>query len=168
MPSAAEREQNVTVTGCLIQGSNPDTFLLENAKTSSGGSISSSARPSSGSASQPGASSSSMSSVASAGQTYVIDGATSLNLKTQVNHQVTIIGTVASAAGSSIGSPSSSGAGYGSAGSSSANPGSSAGSMSAPSSSSSSSASAHHDESKLARLTAKSVTKISDTCSSAD
>jgi len=83
--SSATESKDQSLTGCLVQGSGPTVFLLENAKVAAD---TSSTRPSA-------ASSQSAASIADVnGKTYVVTAtAASVDLKTQLNHQVTITGT---------------------------------------------------------------------------
>jgi len=119
---AASASQDQSLTGCLVQGSGPTVFLLENAKAA--GSVGSMASERSSAASAG----------AAAGKTYVVTAsATTIDLKGQLNHQVTISGM------GDISSPS----------------------VSAPSQS------AKASEKDMPKFTAKTITKISDTCSSA-
>jgi hypothetical protein len=91
--SPAETERDQVLTGCLIQGSGPTVFLLENAKMSAEitPAMSSPASPS-----QPGQSQSDRSSqsAASGGRTYIVTAASTpaVDLRGQLNHQVTITG----------------------------------------------------------------------------
>ena len=154
-PAASQdRDSSVTLTGCLIQGSGPSVFLLENAKVGSAASVA----PSAGQ------------SAAMPGQTYVIDSTgASVNLKSDLNHQVTITGTLAATtAGSSMPKSDDSRSEASRPGASSSSSGAGQSSSVGAPSSSSSSMSAQKDESKLPRLSAKSVKKIADTCSAAD
>jgi hypothetical protein len=131
-PSTASRSATASddqsLTGCLIQGSGPTVFLLENAKTSgSTGSMASSSA-----SSRAGESERSSSSVASSsGKTYIVTAsASSVDLKSQLNHQVTVTGM-------------------------------------GDESASASSQTARMNEKDMPKFSAKTVTKISDTCSSA-
>jgi hypothetical protein len=178
------------LTGCLVQGSGPTVFILENAKTSTD-------------------------TASSAGKSYVLDttGA-SVDFKSHLNQQVRIVGNApaatgssssmgssssgssmgsssssgSSSSGSSMGSSSSSGqsgqsagssssgqAGQSAGSSSSGQSGQSAGSSSAGPSSSSSSQSAGASrpstgqstaasERTMPKLTARTITKVADTC----
>ena len=80
--SQAQTERDQVLTGCLIQGSGPTVFLLENAKMSTEVATIPSANPSE----RLGASSSS-------GRTYIVSAsAGSVDLKGELNHQVSITG----------------------------------------------------------------------------
>jgi len=81
-PSASQ-SQDQSLTGCLVQGSGPSVFLLEHAKSGAGVAVSS---PSS-------QTDRSVASSAGASKTYVVTAsAGSVDLKGQLNHQVTITG----------------------------------------------------------------------------
>ena len=123
--SSATESKDQSLTGCLVQGSGPTVFLLENAKVAAD---TSSTRPS-------GASAQSAASIAGVnGKTYVVTAtAASVDLKTQINHQVTITGTGEPAVVSAPASP----------------------------------PSARMNEKDLPKFTARTVTKIADTCSNA-
>jgi hypothetical protein len=136
MPSAAAqapKAPDLTLTGCLVQGSSPNVFILENAKTSTD-------------------------SATAKGTSYVLDASGAVDFKSHLNNQVRVVGASAAAAGS----PSSSAP---SAGSSSSAP--SAGASSSSSSSAGQSASSQSGsaaERTMAKLTARTVTKVADTC----
>jgi hypothetical protein len=70
-PSASSSdEKDATLIGCLVQGSGPNVFIIENAKTASA-------------------------SASDKGKSYVLavaPGATSIDLRTQVNRQVRVVG----------------------------------------------------------------------------
>jgi hypothetical protein len=70
-PSASSSdEKDATLIGCLVQGSAPNVFIIENAKTAS-------------------------SAAGDKGKSYVLSvapGATAVDLRTQVNRQVRIVG----------------------------------------------------------------------------
>ena len=84
--SSASESKDTTLVGCLVQGSGPNVFIIENAKASSA-------------------------SASDKGQSYVLavaPGSTSVDFRTQLNKQVRIVGmteggtvTVAPAAGAS-------------------------------------------------------------------
>src|SRR5262245_24511373 len=82
--SQSQSDRDQSVTGCLIQGSGPTVFLLENAKMSSEVSAAAGAGQERAGAGQ---------SAASAGRTYLVAAASSVDLKGQLNHQVTLTGT---------------------------------------------------------------------------
>ena len=95
--------EEMTLTGCLVQGSGPTVFVLENAKMGTGSSATGAAA---------GASSTSPSASASAstaeGKSYILASSASVDLRSQLNRQVRIVGTAASMSGaSSSSSPSS-------------------------------------------------------------
>ena len=170
--STQDRGSSVTLTGCLIQGSSPNVFLLENAKIGPASSSRSSTERSSSQGQSSSSSSSSSSSAGQAasmsGQTYVIEAAgSSPNLKNDLNHQVTITGTIAAASSSSksMGNDSRGEAGRPESSSSSSSSSQSGSSVGQSSSSSSMTA---RDESTLPHITAKNVKKVADTCSAAD
>ena len=71
-----QKSDDVTLTGCLIQGSSPTVFILENAKAST----------------DP---------ATAKGKSYVLQVTGSADLKPHLNHQVRIVGTEAAASGSS-------------------------------------------------------------------
>lgn len=126
-PQAREAARpDVTLSGCLVQGSSPSTFILENAKSS---------------AADSGAMASASASGREAkGLSYLVSAtATSVDLKSQLNHQVSITGTADAAAMSS-----------------------------APSGQAGASADRSKSEKDLPKLSAKSVIKLGDTCSAAD
>jgi hypothetical protein len=103
--SGEQKAPDMTLTGCLVQGSSPTVFLLENAKT----------------ATDP---------ATSPGKSYVlqIGPGSAVDLKSHLNHQVRVVGTSAM-----TGPPA---------------PGPSGGS----------------DEKTMAKLSARTVTMVADTC----
>jgi hypothetical protein len=140
-PSSSMKTSDTTITGCLVQGSSPNVFLLQDAKVAETG-ITSSASGYSSSSSSASSSASKMAngaaSAASERLAYRLEtgaGTRDADFKTNLNHQVSITGT--------------------------AEPRSSSSSMSA----SASSASQKIDDKMLPKLTAKSVLKLADTCS---
>lgn len=159
---------DITVTGCLVQGEDSDTYLLQNAKVStstssarpgaSSSSASGSQSPSAGQSSQPSAgqsspsaSSQSSQSAASRGITYKLDtasGVKDIDFKTNLNHEVRVTGMLEMASNSSAAS----------------RPGSSSSASGASSSSQSSQGMADRDSKDLTTFSAKTVTKIADTC----
>jgi len=149
------KSSDTTVTGCLVQGSSPNVFLLQDAKVAETG-ITSSASGYSSSSPRSSASASGMESGASASSTmsehlaYRLEtgaGTRDADFKTNLNHQVSITGTAEPRSSSSS--------------SSSMSSSSSSSSMSGNASSSSQKI----DEKTLPKLTAKSVLKLADTCS---
>jgi hypothetical protein len=88
--SAAQDSKDVTLTGCLIQGSGPNVYVLENAKMSTA-------------------------SESDKGKSYVVVVTGAADLKPHLNHQVRIVGGESMAAASSSSSSSSSAAGASSA-----------------------------------------------------
>jgi hypothetical protein len=122
---SARPAADVTLTGCLVQGSSPTVYILENARS--------------------GAAESSSMAGASAeakGLSYLVSAtATTVDLKSQINHQVSVTGTTEKAAASVAASPS--------------------GEASA-------SADRKMSEKDLPKLSAKTVIKIGDTCAAAD
>jgi hypothetical protein len=167
-PSSASSATDTTVTGCLVQGTDSDSYLLQDVKmttasasgyssgagasasspsSSSGASASnpSSASGASGSASSASGSQASRSASASSatrGITYRLDeasGAKDLDFKTNLNHEVRLTGTLDRSSMSS--------------------------SSSSSSASQSASAGQKVDEKSLPKFSAKTVTKIADTCS---
>ena len=125
--SSASETKDQSLTGCLVQGSGPTVFLLENAKIAADISSTRSASPSG---------QSTASSVGVTGKTYVVSAiASSVDLKSQLNHQVTITGT-GDAATASASAP-------------------------APAQN------ARMSEKDMPKFSAKTVTKIADTCSNA-
>ena len=81
---AAQSSQpaDVTLTGCLVQGSSPTVFILENAKAST----------------DP---------ATAKGKSYVVQVTGAADLKPHLNHQVRIVGAEAALASSSSSAPSS-------------------------------------------------------------
>lgn len=76
-PSAsAQDSKDVTLTGCLVQGSSPSVFILENAKMSTA-------------------------SASDKGKSYVVVVAGAADLKPHLDHQVRIVGGEIAAASSS-------------------------------------------------------------------
>lgn len=156
---AAERAEaaEATLTGCLVQGSGPNVFILENAKTSA--------------------------TDKTEGKSYVVMAAGStVDLRGQLNRQVRVVG--ATGAMASPGQSSTPSAQPGQSPSSSATPssqspssspgqasspssaGQAAGSSASPSSQAGQSArsAAEADEKDMPRLSAKSITRVADTC----
>jgi hypothetical protein len=139
---SAQKEADVTLTGCLVQGSSPTVFILENAKTSTD-------------------------AATAKGKSYVIQAAAGTDLKQHLNHQVRIVGSEASMSGAgsssspSMGAPSSPGA---SAQAPSAQP---ASPSSQASSAASQTPSRQTDERGLPRLSARTVTMVANTCPAA-
>ena len=89
--SPTTQTEDQSLTGCLIQASAPTMFLLENAKATV---EADSAKPSSSSPSAGQSDRSTASREASQGLTYLVTAsAASVDLKGQLNHQVTITGT---------------------------------------------------------------------------
>jgi hypothetical protein len=131
-PSASQAQPpEQTITGCLVQGSGPSVFLLENAKMSTSTSVSSQSRESQAQADRSSAATTS-------GTTYVVTAAgASADLKSQLNHQVTIVGTLTPAPSAAAPAPSQSAANQ------------------------------RVNEQALPRITAKSIMKLADTCASA-
>ena len=102
--SSTDESRSTTITGCLTQGSSPTSFLLENARMNA-------------------------QDKSEAGKSYmVVASGSSVDLKAELNHEVTITGT-------SDGKTA---------------PASSAGSK--------------PDEKTLPRLTARSISSVSNTC----
>jgi len=124
--SPTTQTEDESLTGCLVQGSGPSVFLLENAKITA----EVRAMKPSTATDQPGSAASSRSDA----KTYVVTvSAVSVDLKGQINHQVTITGTGEPAVVSAPASP----------------------------------PSARMNEKDLPKFTARTVTKIADTCSNA-
>jgi hypothetical protein len=143
------------LTGCLVQGSTPSTFILENARTATD-------------------------SATSKGKSYIITAVAGTDLKQHLNHQIRVTGSEASASsGSSSGSSMSGSSAPGAPGSrpdasAPASPGSSSSSGSPSGSSVSGSQSAAQsasrqddDERDMTRFTARTVTMVASTCSAA-
>ena len=81
-PSAsAQDSKDVTLTGCLVQGSSPSVFILENAKMSTA-------------------------SASDKGKSYVVVVTGAADLKPHLDHQVRIVGGESIAAASSSPAPS--------------------------------------------------------------
>lgn len=125
---------DVTLTGCLVQGSSPTVFILENAKSS---------------AADAGAVAGA--STEAKGLSYLLSAtAASVDLKSQVNHQVSITGVTEKADARAM------------------SPSTSSVAPAAPSGEASASIDRMLSEKDLPKLSAKSVVKIGDTCSAAD
>jgi len=91
IPSPTTQTEDQSLTGCLIQGSAPAIFLLENARATV---EAASVMPSGSASSAAQGDRSTTSSGASRGLTYLVTAsAASVDLKGQLNHQVTITGT---------------------------------------------------------------------------
>jgi hypothetical protein len=138
---SAQKDADVTLTGCLVQGSSPTVFILENAKTSTD-------------------------AATAKGKSYVIQAAAGTDLKEHLNHQVRIVGSEASMSGAgsssspSMGAPSSPGA-------SSQAPSAQPASPSSQASSAASQTPSRTDERGLPRLSARTVTMVANTCPAA-
>ena len=93
--SAASDNPSIKLTGCLTQGSNPGTFILENARYSSTSSPSGAAGStgSSGTTGAAGATSGAVGGASSLGTQYVLVAADSkVDLGKQLNHEVEVNG----------------------------------------------------------------------------
>jgi hypothetical protein len=90
---------DTTITGCLVQGSGPTVFLLQDAKTTAAGASSAAPRDMGASASAAGASASASAKV-DRGTTYRLDtmSGKDVDFKTHLNHQVSITGKLDSKA----------------------------------------------------------------------
>jgi hypothetical protein len=139
-PSSSSATET-TVTGCLVQGSGPTVFLLQDAKPSAAAVSSVTSRDSaavagsSNDAAGASVSASASSSMLDRGTTYRLDmssGAKDLNFKTHLNQQVTVTGKLDSKAATTAAA---------------------AGAVD------------KIDEKSLAKFSATTVTKIADTCS---
>jgi hypothetical protein len=110
--SAQQKSPDVTLTGCLVQGSGPTVFILENARA----------------ATDP---------ATSKGPSYVLQVAagSSVDFKTHLNNQVRIVA-----------------------------PGPAAASTTPSSSPSQASQAPARDEKAMARLSARTITKVADSC----
>jgi hypothetical protein len=136
-PAAAEpsrdSDDDTTLTGCLIQGSGPTVYILDNAKVSADASSGSSA------AGAPGASA----SADTKGQRYLLEiSAPPDKIQPVLNSQVRIVGVAEKKDASSSASSSSSAA-------------------------SASGSEQNADEKDLPKLTAKSITRVSESCPAA-
>lgn len=141
MTPGAGNATDTTVTGCLVQGSSPNVFLLKDAKMTAAASataprdMGASAGSSSSSAgASASAAAAEKSSVVDRGTTYRLDAsdAKAVDFKTHLNHQVSITGAIDGKAATTAAA---------------------AGAVD------------KLDEKELAKFTAKSVTKLADTCS---
>ncbi len=162
--SASSAAQEMTLTGCLVQGSSPTVFILENAKSGAASSAS-------------GAASSASAASTAEGKSYVLASNASVDLRAQLNRQVRIVGTpdsmssmsspaASSSSGPSVGSSTAPGAGSSNSSGSGAARTPSAGAASSSSSVQSAGASSSAQERDLPKLTAKTVTRVADTCAS--
>lgn len=141
--SSASTASETTLTGCLVQGSGPNVFILENAKAGSA-------------------------SASDKGKSYVLavaPGSASVDFRTQLNRQVRIVGAADDKMASASASSSSSDRAAGSASDRTA--GAAGGSVSAASGSASASATIKMDEKDMPKLSAKSVARVGDTCATA-
>jgi hypothetical protein len=123
--TVGDKDATTTVTGCLIQGSKPTVFILENARTATD---------------DRGAS----------GKSYIVAaaaGSSAVNLKNELNHQVTITGTA-----DQVAVRLSEDAMKNTAPGDTANPG----------------MKSSLNEDLLPKLTARSVSKVGDTCPAAE
>jgi hypothetical protein len=82
--AADQKAPDVTITGCLVQGSGPNVFILENAKSSTA-------------------------AATEKGQKYVLDTASGakVEFKSHLNHQVRIVGMADTKAAGQAAAPSS-------------------------------------------------------------
>jgi hypothetical protein len=145
MTPGAGTAADTTVTGCLVQGSGPNIFLLKDAKMTAAASAtaprdmgsaagSSSSSPADASSSASASAAADKSSVVDRGTTYRLDasGDKAVDFKTHLNHQVSLTGKIDSKAATTAAA---------------------AGAVD------------KLDEKALAKFTATSVTKLADTCS---
>jgi hypothetical protein len=141
---SSDQDKDSTLTGCLIQGSGPTVFILDNARMSG----------------QP---------TTEKGKRYVLAAAaSSVDFRSQLNHEVMITGmsdekTMSSSPSS--GSTAGQGAGAGQSSTPSQGAGAGRSSTYGQGAGQSSTMARATDEKDLPKLTAKSITKVADTCS---
>jgi hypothetical protein len=141
MTPGAGTAADTTVTGCLVQGSGPNVFLLKDARLTAAATTPARDMSSPGSAAEAGASAdaqsriaANQSSVVDRGTTYRLDASSdkAVDFKAHLNHQVSITGKLDGKAATTAAAAA---------------------------------AVDKLDEKALAKLTATSVTKLADTCS---